>query len=268
MSEPSSTSQDIWHDITLHKQSRHGRAQLHRHPHHQQKESSAEIREGDISHEPTSNESSLDPKLQESTKVKNEKGEVVLGYHDDNNNHEHTESKSTSITSPGHPPESHESTYDAKPKKRKAQIHHFDTFKLSESLKSSGFTNGQAVVLTYAIQACIANTWGKLRQQTMTQSNLENDAYYYRSSLAELRTEIQVLRKNDQFLLQAECASIEREIEALKQQMKEDMSNLRSDIQIEMNSRKRENSDAVKKQEMGRHEMATKYQIVMSEMTD
>ncbi|KAJ1917600.1 hypothetical protein H4219_003114 [Mycoemilia scoparia] len=146
------------------------------------------------------------------------------------------------------------------------RIHHFDTHKLTETLSKSNFTKGQAKVLTYTIRDCISKTWEKLRQQTMTQSDLENDVYYYQSSLAELKTEIQVMRKNNQFILQTEAANIEREIDSLKQQMKEDMDNLRSDIQIEMNSRKNENRDAIKKQEMGLHEISTKYQVIIGDM--
>ncbi|KAE8260147.1 hypothetical protein A4X13_0g528 [Tilletia indica] len=56
----------------------------------------------------------------------------------------------------------------------------------------------------------------------------------------ELRTEMQVRARNDGTALRSMATLLQREVDALDLKMREDISMLKHDIQIEMNSRKAE----------------------------
>ncbi|KAJ2793159.1 hypothetical protein H4S07_007139 [Coemansia furcata] len=100
----------------------------------------------------------------------------------------------------------------------------------------------------------------------LTKSDLENDAYLFRAALAELRVEMQMTRKSEQSLLESQAAGISREIESLFQRTNDQIANLRSDIEIEMNNHKHDTRLAMKGMDMELHELATKYQMRMGEM--
>ncbi|KAJ2880015.1 hypothetical protein IWW38_006021, partial [Coemansia aciculifera] len=100
----------------------------------------------------------------------------------------------------------------------------------------------------------------------LSRSDLENDAYLFRAALQELRMEMQMTRKNDQSILESQAAAVHREIESLAQRTNDQIANLRSDIEIEMNNHKHETSHEMKGMDMELHELATKYQMLMGEM--
>ncbi|KAJ2494308.1 hypothetical protein IWW47_004695, partial [Coemansia sp. RSA 2052] len=106
----------------------------------------------------------------------------------------------------------------------------------------------------------------RVRGQMLTRSDLDNDAYLFRAALQELRMEMQMTRKNDQSILESQAAAISREIESLAQRTNDQIANLRSDIEIEMNNHKHETSHELKGMDMELHELATKYQMLMGEM--
>ncbi|KAJ2446195.1 hypothetical protein GGI03_007554, partial [Coemansia sp. RSA 2337] len=97
----------------------------------------------------------------------------------------------------------------------------------------------------------------QVQAEMLTKSDLENDAYLFRAALQELRMEMQMTRKNDQSLLESQAAGISREIESLFQRTNDQIANLRSDIEIEMNNHKHDTSLEMKGMDMELHELAT-----------
>lgn len=95
----------------------------------------------------------------------------------------------------------------------------------------------------------------------LTRSDLENETYLFKAALTELRTELQILRKNDAAALAIKSEIIAREIDSLNQKLREDIANVKSDIAIDMNSRRsdvREEQKAleIRIQSMSNHSMA------------
>ena len=56
--------------------------------------------------------------------------------------------------------------------------------------------------------------------------------------MSELRTEVKTIRHNEAVAERAEVITLQKALEALNQQTKEDLENLRNDVTIEMNNRK------------------------------
>ncbi|KAJ2828330.1 hypothetical protein GGI24_002420, partial [Coemansia furcata] len=143
---------------------------------------------------------------------------------------------------------------------------HFDTLEMVERLRGSGLTGAQAAAITAVVRRRIHVDLARVQSLMLTKSDLENDAYLFRAALAELRVEMQMTRKSEQSLLESQAAGISREIESLFQRTNDQIANLRSDIEIEMNNHKHDTRLAMKGMDMELHELATKYQMRMGEM--
>jgi gas vesicle protein len=92
----------------------------------------------------------------------------------------------------------------------------------------------------------------------VSKSYAEGQAYLYNAALGELRTEVQVKARNDGIVLKSASNSVQREIDNLKQKLKEDISALKNELQLEFNHRKEEASDDQKKLELSIQELNSK----------
>ncbi|PLW18167.1 hypothetical protein PCANC_01928 [Puccinia coronata f. sp. avenae] len=100
----------------------------------------------------------------------------------------------------------------------------------------------------------------------VSKSYAEGQAYLYNAALGELRTEVQVKARNDGIVLKSASNSVQREIDNLKQKLKEDISALKNELQLEFNHRKEEASDDQKKLELSIQELNSKFTILVSEV--
>ncbi|KAJ1954438.1 hypothetical protein EC988_002435 [Linderina pennispora] len=162
--------------------------------------------------------------------------------------------------------EAGESTEDSLDSHTMMQQNLFSTYELVNKLADSGFTRGQATAIMKLVKLRVNLGMEKVQLEMLTRSDLENDAYLFKAALQELRTETQVIRKNDQALLESHAAAISRDIESLAQRTNDEIANLRSDIEIEMNNRKHDSSHAMKHLDMKLHALASRYQVLVGEM--
>ncbi|KAJ2808830.1 hypothetical protein H4R20_000611, partial [Coemansia guatemalensis] len=142
----------------------------------------------------------------------------------------------------------------------------FNTNSLVNRLMEAGLTRAQATLIMTLVKYRVYETMEQLKSNMLTKSDLENDAYLFRAALQELRTETQMIRKNDQAILESQAAAINRDIESLAQRLNDEIANLRSDIQIELNNHKHDSSHEMKNLDMELHALASKYQVVVGEM--
>ncbi|KAJ1936610.1 hypothetical protein GGF37_005540, partial [Kickxella alabastrina] len=142
----------------------------------------------------------------------------------------------------------------------------FDTYSLVHQLMECGFTRAQATTLTTLIKHKVYEGMEQVNSGMLTKSDLENDAYLFRAALQELRTETQMIRKNDQAILESQAAAINRDIDSLAQRTHDEIANLRSDIEIELNNHKHDTNHEMKSLDMELHELSSKYQVIMGEM--
>ncbi|KAJ2148986.1 hypothetical protein J3F82_004607 [Coemansia sp. RSA 637] len=142
----------------------------------------------------------------------------------------------------------------------------FNTHSLVRQLTDVGFSNEQATLLMTLVKYKVYESMEQLKSNMLTKSDLENDAYLFRAALQELRTETQMIRKNDQAILESRAAAINRDIESLAQRLTDEVANLRSDIEIEINNHKHDSIHEMKSLDMELHRLASNYQIVLGEM--
>ncbi|GAA5809453.1 hypothetical protein MFLAVUS_002861 [Mucor flavus] len=146
------------------------------------------------------------------------------------------------------------------------QSHHFDTYQVLIDLQSQGFTRKQAEVIMKGIKFRLRECTASVRQQLLQKSDLENESYLFRAALSELRTEVQVMRRNDMQMLQTEMSLITREVDSLEQRLSEGVADMKNEIQMDMNNRKNETRQDQKKMDMQIQEINNKFTIRLGDI--
>lgn len=180
--------------------------------------------------------------------------------------------------------------------------HNFNTNKIVTKLEKNGFLRGQAEVVMRSIKALLGgqyvplsfafllrtgdkyihdaegmittaniclivlNSTKMIRKNILTTGDLENESYLFKAALTELRTELQILRKNDAAALAIRTEIISREIDSLNQKLREDIANLKNDIAIDMNSRKSDVREEQKALEIQIQSMSNHYMAQLGDM--
>jgi len=101
-----------------------------------------------------------------------------------------------------------------------------------------------------ATRALLVDRIGKVRREGLTVKDLDNQAYLFRAALSELRAELTMSTKNDSAAIRAATAALRREVDLLDVKMKENVGNLKHEIQMELDSRKNEAKADLKQQDI------------------
>ncbi|KAG0036432.1 hypothetical protein BGZ82_004201 [Podila clonocystis] len=144
--------------------------------------------------------------------------------------------------------------------------HNFNTNKVVTKLEKNGFQRGQAEGVMRAIKALLGQHTTKIRKNMLTGADLGNESYLFKAALTELRTELQILRKNDAAALAIKSEIISREIDSLNQKLREDIANVKNDIAIDMNSRKSDVREEQKALEIRIQSMSNHYMAQLGDM--
>lgn len=88
----------------------------------------------------------------------------------------------------------------------------------------------------------------------------------FKAALSELRTEIQIMRRNDTQLLQTEASLITREVENLAQKLREDVATMKNEITLDMNNRKNETREEQKVIDMRIQEINNKLTVSLGDV--
>ncbi|GAA5820264.1 hypothetical protein JCM11251_005550 [Rhodosporidiobolus azoricus] len=143
----------------------------------------------------------------------------------------------------------------------------FSTHRFVRKLVDEGkVPRGMAEELMKATKSMLIRDEGKAREELLSRQDLENEAYLFTAALKELRTGSQVKSRNDGITLKSLTASLQREVDAVEQKMKEDMQRLSSDIQLDMNTRKEETGQELQGLDQKVMDLNSKFTILLSEV--
>lgn len=88
----------------------------------------------------------------------------------------------------------------------------------------------------------------------------------FKAALSELRTEVQVMRRNDMQTLQTDLSLITREVDSLEQRLSEGVADMKNEIQMDMNNRKNETREDQKGMDMKIQEINNKFTIRLGDI--
>ncbi|MBW0466782.1 hypothetical protein O181_006497 [Austropuccinia psidii MF-1] len=149
--------------------------------------------------------------------------------------------------------------------------HAFHTHRFIQKLENSGYQLGSAQQLLHFVDHSLRNSEKRWLLNgpsggIVLKSYAEGQAYLYNAALGELRTEVRVKARNDGIVLKSASNGVQREIDNLKQKLKEDIGTLKNELQLELNGRKEETNDAQKKLELEIQELESKFMILVGEV--
>ncbi|KAI9001180.1 hypothetical protein BD414DRAFT_24883 [Trametes punicea] len=121
----------------------------------------------------------------------------------------------------------------------------FNTHRFFSELEKS-FPTPIARNLMRVTRALLVDRIGRVKRDALTVQDLESQAYLFKAALSELRTEISVLTRNETAAMRSATAALRREVDALDGRMKEDIAQLKHEIQMDVDSRKNEAKNDLK----------------------
>ena len=116
--------------------------------------------------------------------------------------------------------------------------HYFDTNKIYTGLRFSGFTEGQAEVIMRAMRDILTHNLDECKEESISQSGVDNEAYLFEAAASELRTDVQQLRETQAAEYSSNLARLQRDVEIAQQELNESLTMMKSGIDIELNERK------------------------------
>lgn len=142
--------------------------------------------------------------------------------------------------------------------------HYVDTYKLMKRLETQGFTRTQAVCVMKLMSSMLNEKVLEIREEILSKSDLEKGNYLFKAALAELKTEVQILRRNDQSTLESDMEVIRKEIDLFKQSLPIEANQLKVELQMDLNSHHQDVSSLNKSIEMSIQDMSNKYSLELS----
>jgi len=112
--------------------------------------------------------------------------------------------------------------------------------------------------LMRATRGLLIDRIGRVRREGLGFKDLDNQAYLFRAALSELRTESTMRTRNESAKLQTSMAALRREVDALDGQMKEDIQTLKHEVQMDLDDRKNEARNDMKKHDIMVEEVLNK----------
>ncbi|CAA7259696.1 unnamed protein product [Cyclocybe aegerita] len=128
------------------------------------------------------------------------------------------------------------------------------------------FPEETARSLMRATRALLVDRIGRVRREGLTVKDLDNQAYLFRAALSELRAEMTMNTKNDSAAIRAATAALRREVDRVDVKMKEDIGNLKHEIQMELDSRKNEAKADRRQQDVSIEELMNKAVVNVSDL--
>ncbi|KAF8842284.1 hypothetical protein BDN67DRAFT_966048 [Paxillus ammoniavirescens] len=128
------------------------------------------------------------------------------------------------------------------------------------------FPTPTARSLMRATRALLVDRVGRVRREGLTMQDLDNQAYLFRAALSELRAEQSARSKNESASMRAAIAALRREVDRLDVKMKEDLGNLKHEIQMEVDTRRNESKAELKQQSIAIEEVLNKAIVELGDL--
>ncbi|KAI0356655.1 hypothetical protein OH77DRAFT_1423608 [Trametes cingulata] len=141
----------------------------------------------------------------------------------------------------------------------------FNTHRFFTSLEAC-FPTPIARNLMRVTRALLVDRIGRVKRDALTVQDLESQAYLFRAALSELRTEISVLTRNETAAMRAATSALRREVDALDGRMKEEIAQLKHEIQMDVDSRKNEAKNDLKSIDLQIEEVLSKALVTIGEL--
>ncbi|KAF9138261.1 hypothetical protein BGX30_009343 [Mortierella sp. GBA39] len=128
--------------------------------------------------------------------------------------------------------------------------HHFDTHRFVEKLEREGFTRQQSEAIMNALDEVVTESIDNLTRNMVTKADQDKTVYTYKVDFAALKSELQMLEKNDFSLTNTNNERLVSEIEKLRQRLREEVARTQAGVRLDLNLEKGRIRDEAATQEL------------------
>ncbi|KAF9385940.1 hypothetical protein CPB97_004289 [Podila verticillata] len=128
--------------------------------------------------------------------------------------------------------------------------HHFDTHRFVEKLERDGFTRQQSEAIMNALDEVVTESMDNLTKNMVTKADQDKTVYTYKVDFAALKSELQMLEKNDFSLTNTNNERLVSEIEKLRQRLREEVARTQAGVRLDLNLEKGRIRDEAATQEL------------------
>lgn len=134
----------------------------------------------------------------------------------------------------------HQRYYSATPNRQQlpTSSHHFDTHALVTRLESSGMPRAQADALVAALDDVVSESLRQLEKGCVGREEGEKWRYAQKVDFARLKSEIQLLERNDFAMMKTENERLMADVEKLKQRLREEVTRTTAGVRLDLNLEK------------------------------
>ncbi|CAO1622208.1 unnamed protein product [Parajaminaea phylloscopi] len=116
--------------------------------------------------------------------------------------------------------------------------HPFDTHALVTRLESSGMPRAQADALVAALDDVVSESLSQLEKGCVGREEGEKWRYAQKVDFARLKSEIQLLERNDFAMMKSENERLMADVEKLKQRLREEVTRTTAGVRLDLNLEK------------------------------
>ncbi|KZV86068.1 DUF1640-domain-containing protein [Exidia glandulosa HHB12029] len=116
--------------------------------------------------------------------------------------------------------------------------YHFDTHHFVQRLEREGLSREQAEGIMSALASVIEEAARNMTANMVTKAENEKQHYTQKVDFAQLKSELQLLEKNDVALLKAENDRLLTDVEKLKQRLREEITRTQAGVRLDLNLEK------------------------------
>ncbi|KAJ3177745.1 hypothetical protein HDU87_004267 [Geranomyces variabilis] len=160
----------------------------------------------------------------------------------------HTTTISTTTTTTTTPAEPNELA--AQQRRSYSGVHQFDTYRLVQRLEGDGFSRERAEAVMASLSEVVSESVGAISRTAVTKSEFEKAIYTNKVDFAHVRSEIQMLEKNEFALLRADMGRLNTEVEKFRTRITEDLRRVQSNVRLELSLEKGRIRDEQSAQEL------------------
>ncbi|KAK9722712.1 Protein fmp32, mitochondrial [Basidiobolus ranarum] len=144
--------------------------------------------------------------------------------------------------------------------------YHFDTNKFVTRLESEGFTRQQSEAILISLADVISESMQNLVDNMVTKAEQEKNIHTYKVDFAQLKSEIQMLEKNDFAVMKSDNERLLGEIEKLKHKLRDEIARTQAGVRLDLNLEKGRIRDEASVQEVKIKETDTKLESEISNL--
>lgn len=127
---------------------------------------------------------------------------------------------------------------------------HFDTQSFVSKLESEGLSRQQAVGIMEALEDVVQESIRSMMTQLVTRSEQDKALYTQKVDFAKLKSEIQLVEKQDFAVLKAENERLLSDVERLKQRLREEISRTSAGVRLDLSLEKGRTRDELAAREL------------------